>query len=49
MTLKTLILSLEANTPPQYKSNCEEQAGSDKNCSVKPYYSLISSCFKRNL
>ena len=47
-TLKTLVLSREANMLPQYKSSCKEQAGSDKNLSVKPY-SLISSCFKRNL
>ena len=47
-TLKTLVLSREANTLPQSKSSCKEQAGSDKNLSVKPY-SLISSCFKHNL
>ena len=47
-TLKTLVLSREANTLPQCKSSCKEQAGSDKNLSVKPY-SLISCCFKRNL
>ena len=28
---KTLVLSGEANTLPQYKSSCEEQAGADKN------------------
>ena len=44
-TLKTLVLSREANTLPQYKSSCKEQASSDKNLSVKPY-SLISCCFK---
>ena len=47
-TLKTLVLSREANTLPQCKSSCKEQAGSDKNLSVKPY-SLISCCFKHNL
>ena len=49
-TLKTLVLSREANTLPQCKSSCEdeEKAGSDKNWSVKPY-SLISCCFNRNL
>ena len=50
-TLKTLVLSREANTLPQcksYKSSCKDHAGSDKNLSVKPY-SLISCCFKRNL
>ena len=47
-TLKTLVLSREANTLPQYKSSCKEQASSDKNLSVKPY-SLISCCFKHNL
>ena len=47
-TLKTLVLSREANTPPQYKSSCKEQASSDKNLSVKPY-SLIGCCFKHNL
>ena len=47
-TLKTLVLSREANTLPQCKSSCKEQASSDKNLSVKPY-SLISCCFKRNL
>ena len=46
--LKTLVLSREANTLPQCKSRYKEQAGSDKNLSVKPY-SLISRCFKRNL
>ena len=46
--LKTLVVSREANTLPQYKSSCKEQASSDKNLSVKPY-SLISCCFKRNL
>ena len=47
-TLKTLVLSREANTLPQYKSSCKEQASSDKTLSVKPY-SLISCCFKHNL
>ena len=47
-TLKTLVRSREANTLPQYKSSCKEQASSDKNLSVKPY-SLISCCFKHNL
>ena len=47
-TLKTLVLSREANTLPQCKSSCKEQAGSDKNLSVKPY-SLISCYFKPNL
>ena len=47
-TRKTLVLSREANTLPQCKSSCKEQAGSDKNLSVKPY-SLISCCFKHNL
>ena len=28
-TLKTLVLSREANTLPQCKSSCEEQSGSD--------------------
>ena len=37
-TLKTLVLSREANTPPQCKSSYKEQAGSDKNLSVKPYF-----------
>ena len=46
--LKTLVLTREANTLPQCTSSCKEQAGSEKNWSVKPY-SLISSCFKRNL
>ena len=46
--LKTLVLRREAITLPQCKSSCEEQAGSDKNWSVKPY-SLMSCCFKRNL
>ena len=48
ITLKTLLLSREANTLPQCKSSCEEQARSDKNYSVKPY-SLMSCCFNRNL
>ena len=46
--MKTLVLSREANTIPQCKPSCEEQAGSDENWSVKPY-SLNSCCFKRNL
>ena len=29
-TLKTLVLSREANTLPQYKLSCKEQANSDK-------------------
>ena len=37
-TLKTLVLSREANTLPQCKSSCKEQAGSDKHLSVKPYF-----------
>ena len=37
-TLKTLVLSREANMLPQCKSSCKEQAGSDKNLSVKPYF-----------
>ena len=37
--------SREANTLPQCKSSCEEQAGSDKNWSVKPY-SLMSCCWR---
>ena len=37
-TLKTLVLSREANTLSQCKSSCEELAGSDKNLSVKPYF-----------
>ena len=45
---KTLALSREANTLPHCKWSCKEQAGSDKNLSVKPY-SFISCCFKRNL
>ena len=32
-TLKTLVLSREANTLPQCQSSCKEQAGSDKNLS----------------
>ena len=36
-TMKTLVLSREANTLPQCKSSCKEQAGFDKNLSVKPY------------
>ena len=48
ITLKTMFLSREANTLPPCKSSCEEQAGSEKNWSVKPY-SLMSCCFKRNL
>ena len=40
-TLKTLVLSREANTLPQRKLSCKEQAGSDKNLSLKPY-SLVS-------
>ena len=47
-TLKTLVLSREANKLPQYISSCKEQSSSDKNFSVKPY-SLISCCFKHNL
>ena len=47
-TLKTLVLSREANTLPQCKSSCKEQASFDKNLSIKPY-SLISCCFKHNL
>ena len=47
-TLKTLVLSRESNTLPQYISSCKEQATSDKNLSVKPY-SLISCYFKHNL
>ena len=47
-TLKTLVLSREANTLPQYQSSCKEQASSDKNLSVKPY-SLIRCCFKHKL
>ena len=35
-TLKTLVLSREANTLPQYKSSCKEQASSHNNLSVKP-------------
>ena len=46
-TLKTLVLSREANTLSQCKSSCE-QAGSDTDLRVKPY-SLIRCCFKRNL
>ena len=46
-TLKTLVLSREANTLLQYKSSCKEQASFDKNLSVKPC-SLISCCFKHN-
>ena len=46
--LKTLAVSREANTLPQYKSSYKEQASSNKNLSVKPY-SLISCCFKHNL
>ena len=40
-TLKTLVRSREANTLPQYKSSCKEQASSDKNLSVKPYSLLL--------
>ena len=47
-TRKTLVLSREANTLPHCKWSCKEQAGFDKNLSIKPY-SLISCCFKRNL
>ena len=48
ITLKTLVLRGEANTLSQCKSNCEKQAGSDKNWGVK-LYSLMSCCFKRSL
>ena len=47
-TLKTLVLSREANTLPQCKSSCKGQADYDKNLSSKTY-SLISCCFKCNL
>ena len=40
-TPKTLVLSREANTLPQYKSSCKEQASSDKNLNVKPYSLLL--------
>ena len=40
-TLKTLVLSREANTLPQCKSSCKEQASSDKNLRVKPYFLII--------
>ena len=42
-TLKTLVLSPEACSYLNVN-----QAGSDKNLSIKPY-PLISCCFKRNL
>ena len=37
-TVKTLVLSREANMLPQCKSRCKAQAGSDKKLSVKPCF-----------